>query len=148
MKTLQKRIGILCLAALMLACTLFTVSCDSQEDDTTTTASDATTTAPEDDTTTAPQGFEYTVFVVDEVGNAISGVKVQFCSISMNVCFPTRYTDEGDGIIKVTQSKDGDYKVLPVESTIPEGYAVVGADADGYFHFDANRTLTIVLQSE
>lgn len=108
----------------VIASTSADASADSSED------AGASTDEPVDD-----GRVTYTITVVDEEGNPISGAMVQLCK---ETCLPCGATD-ADGVVSVTTIED-DYKVsfmTPVAGFVTDGLE---------FYFDAGSTeMTIIL---
>lgn len=108
----------------VIASTSADASADSSED------AGASSDEPVDD-----GRVTYTITVVDEEGNPISGAMVQLCK---ETCLPCGATN-ADGVVSVTTVED-DYKVSFM--TPVEGYVTDGLE----FYFDAGSTeMTIVL---
>lgn len=80
----------------------------------------------------------YTIYVVDNDGNAVVGAKLQICD--SNGCSPILKGTDEEG--KVTASKEpSDFKAQI--RTLPEGYTEI--EAGVYHYFDANNTVTITV---
>lgn len=87
---------------------------------------------------TVPEGMiSYTVTVVDQEGNPVSGVMVQMCKDS---CIPGVTNDAGVAAFRMYED---DYKVSLL--TMPEGYAYAGEEEIFYFE-TGSYELTIVLK--
>ncbi len=167
MKKMQKRLGILCLTALMLL-SLFLVACQPPAD-TTTDPQDAGTTSNTEEsgsgtqntdsssntesnggTTNPPEDptYTYTVTVLDADGNPVSGITFQLCSGS--TCFAKGYKTDSTGVATITRTaEDPEYKVS-VRSGLPAGMTLLDADgnpadSEGYFHFNGGKTLSLQL---
>ena len=80
----------------------------------------------------------YTIYVVDNEGNAVVGAKLQMCD--SNGCSPILKGTDEEG--KVTASKTAsDFKAQI--RTLPAGYTEI--EAGDYHYFDANNTVTITV---
>ncbi len=119
---------------------------DKNDDDVTDPdATDPDTTDPDvtdpEPTETEPPviGTDYTIYVVDEYGNPVSGVKVQICDDN-NLCKAPKTTDE-NGMAVYEDQEDGNYKAQLTK--LPEGYEV--DDMDAYYRFDGDTEVTIVV---
>ena len=132
------------LLALMLALclALSLCACGSENTETTTEAptTEATTAATEtaavveeDDGTVT-----YTISVVDEGGNPISGAMVQLC---LESCMPGVTNENGVAEFKTTEA---DYHVTLM--TMPEGYDYTTEETEFYFE-DGSYELTITLKA-
>lgn len=113
----------------------------STQTTTTTNAPTVTTTtkvATMATTTVAEDKFTYTVKVVDEAGNAISGVPVQLCLVS---CLPTMTNAEG--VATWNNMDEADYKAS-FWQPLPAGYA---SDAEEFYFEDGSYEMTIVLKT-
>lgn len=136
----KRIIAIFAVAAMMLAVLCGCGSGDQNNDTVNTSEPIETTTAPIV-TTTAPtednSKVDYTVTVVDEEGNPISGVTLQFCDAE-NCKMPVATDDNG----MVTASyAPSEYHVTV---TLPEGYTSEVTE----FYFEGETELTIVLTAE
>ena len=110
MKNLKKVLAVL-LALGMLFCFC---ACGGNDDSKTTTTTTTTESQPtENENPVENKGF--TVTVVDENGNAVSGVMVQLCK---DVCFPSK-ADE-NGIATLNAEITDEHKISL--SICPEGY--------------------------
>lgn len=101
------------------------------------------TEAPIEEETEAPTeaaGITYTVTVVDEGGNAVSGVMIQICQGEM--CLMPSTTDDS-GVATLVAPEEGAWEAKVL--TMPEGYAL--AEEAEYFAFDSNNALTITLKA-
>lgn len=131
MKNLKK-VLVLLLALSMMFC--FGACGGNNDDDSTTTTESTTNENPTESTTETKAGF--TVKVVDEGGNAVSGVMVQVCK---DACVPARTDDKGVATFNL-QITDG-YKLSVL--SCPEGYEYTG-DAEIYLESGITEyTLTI-----
>lgn len=103
-----------------------------------TTTTTTTTTATTTTTTTLAEGkVNYSITVVDEGGNPISGAFVQLC---LEACVPCM--TNAQGIATYPNMDEADYKVSFV--SIPEGYSVEKNE----FYFEGDSTeMTIVLKA-
>lgn len=114
MKNLKKVLAVL-LAIVMLFCFC---ACGGNDDDKTTTTTTTTTENNQtEDNTVENKGFKVTV--VDEDGNAVSGVMVQLCKDS---CVPAKTDDNGIATFTI-EVTDG-YKLSVM--SCPAGYEYVG----------------------
>lgn len=115
-------------------------------------APEATTEAPTEATTEAPTEAEvteeptvadgmavYTVTVVDEGGNPISGAFVQICK---DDCFPGS-TDE-NGVATFTRPESQGYKISFI--SVPVGYDYTDENTEFYYEGDA-KELTVTLKA-
>ena len=135
----------ICILALLTLLMLVLCACAGKEVPAATEV--PTTEAPIVETTeavveveaTVPEGMiSYTVTVVDQEGNPVSGVMVQMCKDS---CIPGVTNDAGVAAFRMYED---DYKVSLL--TMPEGYAYAGEEE--IFYFEAGSyELTIVLKS-
>ena len=89
-------------------------------------------TEPEDDKVI------YTVTVVDEEGNPVSGALVQLC---LDACIPNMTDDNGVATYTV---EEADYKVSFLQ--LPEGYDYSTEEQEFYFE-DGAFEMTIVLKA-
>lgn len=115
MKNLKKVLAVL-LALGMLFCFC---ACGGNDDDKTTTTTTTTTenNQTEDNNTVENKGFKVTV--VDEDGNAVSGVMVQLCK---DACVPAKTDDNGVATFNI-EVTDG-YKLSVM--SCPAGYEYTG----------------------
>ncbi len=116
MKNLKKVLAVL-LALAMLFCFC---ACGGNDDGKTTTTSTTTTTEnnqTENDTAVENKGF--TVTVVDENGNAVSGVMVQLCK---DACVPAKTDDNGKATFSIEVTNGYKLSVM----SCPEGYEYKG----------------------
>lgn len=135
MKNLKKVLAVL-LALGMLLCFC---ACGNNDDGETTTTTTTTTTEndqTENDTAVENKGLKVTV--VDEGGNAVSGVMVQICK---EACVPARTDDNGVATFSI-EITDG-YKLSVM--SCPEGYEYTG-DAEIYLE-DGTTEYTLVLKA-
>ena len=146
MKNVLKKLGLLTLTVLMLVSVVMLASCNDGEDTTTTKkkGDDATTTTTTggsggNDTPT-PANPTYTVKILDQNGNPIQGVKVQFC-INESCTPMIAYPSNADGIITITHMAEGNYDVKVLSA--PSGYA----SDNEYHNFNADNYLEIVLNT-
>ena len=140
MNKLTKALSILLLATLLLSSVMLFTACDgdSTEPTTTTPAADGPSDpATPDDPTTPPASTNptYTIKILDEAGNPVSGVRVQLCTDSG--CNPIFIASGADGIITVTNQPANEYKVQL--TSIPDGFVMDNAyrafNADNYVEF-------------
>lgn len=136
----MKKIALLLSALLVLSLVLCACSgSDSggdQSSGTEATAVGQEQTVPVTSTPAADDGkVTYTVIVMDEVGNPVSGVKLQFCDAE-SCRIPV--TTGADG--KVTQNYVASEYHITLTS-IPEGYS----SEETEFYFDGETELTVVL---
>ncbi len=136
MKTLK-----ILLAAVMACCMVFTLCACGQDtagnDD---TAPDGTTTNPSSSVSKpADDGkVTYTVRVVDENGNGITGGMIQFC---LDSCMPCILDENGVASMALPEA---DYKVS--FTMMPAGYALTGEETEFYFA-GGSYELTIILKA-
>ena len=138
---------ILLASLLVLSLLLSLCACGAEEPAPTTTDPVETTapvTEPTDPTkATEPTETEpaneptYTITVVDEEGNPVSGVMVQLC---LEACVPA--LTNADGVAEFFL-EEADYKVSFV--MIPEGYEPATEQTDFYFA-DGENTMTLTLK--
>lgn len=134
------------LAAVGIACLLFClIGCgevkDVNQSGTGTTAAPTDTNAsnaPTDQTTGEAVFDGYTVTVVDEGGNPISGAFVQLC---LDSCFPGM--TDASGVAKF-DLEEAEYKVSFVN--LPAGYDYVSEEHEFYFE-DGSKEITITLKA-
>ena len=88
----------------------------------------------------APTGTVYTVTVVDEGGNPVSGAMLQMCQ--GEICLLPAATD-ASGIVTFTVTEDGAYEAKFL--SLPTGYEYI--DDVQVFPFDGATELTIVLKA-
>lgn len=133
MKNLKKVLAVL-LALGMLLC--FCACGGNDEGKTTTTTTNTTTENNQTENDTAVENKGFKVTVVDEAGNAVSGVMVQVCKES---CVPAVTDAEGVATFNV-EITDG-YKLQVARC--PEGYEYDG-EADIYLEDGAtDYTITV-----
>ncbi len=135
MKNLKKVLAVL-LALGMLLCFCACGNNDDGETTTTTTTTTAENDQTENDTAVENKGLKVTV--VDEGGNAVSGVMVQICK---EACVPARTDDNGVATFSI-EITDG-YKLSVM--SCPEGYEYTG-DAEIYLE-DGTTEYTLVLKA-
>lgn len=139
----MKTMKILLTAALALCLMLSLCACGGDADSQTTTAAqDTTTTGAAQDTTAAAAEdgkATYTVTVVDEAGNPISGAMVQICK---DTCLPGSTNAQGVATFSVLET-DG-YKISFM--ALPAGYDYSSEAQEFYFDGDA-KELTITLKA-
>ncbi|MBO4937765.1 MAG: hypothetical protein J6C98_02020 [Oscillospiraceae bacterium] len=128
-------------AALLMCLVLCLCACDSQEAAPATEApvvvTEAPTEAPAETEPEVPEGMvTYTVTVVDEEGNPISGAMVQIC---LDACIPAMTNEEG---VAEWTVEEADYKVSFL--TAPAGYA---ADTENYYFESGSTELTLTLKA-
>lgn len=80
----------------------------------------------------------YTVYVVDENGNAVTGGMIQFC---LDACMPCVL--DGNGVASMAL-EEADYKVS--FTMLPAGYALAGDETEFYFE-DGSYEMTITLKT-
>lgn len=141
MNSLKKILALLLALGLMLS--FAACGADDTADDTTEAESTETTTAsiPEDTTEETPDAnlVVYTVHIVDEEGNPVTGGMVQFC---LDSCSPVIIDENGTAVFKTAEEADYEVKFL----TMPEGYTY--ATEEEVFHFaEGEMVLTIVLKA-
>lgn len=138
MKKLIALALLLCLATGLCAC--------GSDPATPTTTVPATEETTENVTEATTEGSDvadgmavYTVTVVDEGGNPISGAFVQICK---DDCFPGS-TDE-NGVATFTRPESQGYKISFI--SLPVGYDYAGEETEFYYEGDA-KELTISLKA-
>lgn len=96
------------------------------------TGSTETSNVPDDGKVT------YTVRVVDESGNSVTGGMIQYC---LDTCIPCMLDASGVASMRLAPAN---YKVS--FTMIPAGYALAGDKTDFYFEADSYE-MTIILKS-
>lgn len=141
----MKKLFLVCVLVLsMLLCL-----CACGEGEETPTTDPVNTTAPTEAPTEAPTDAPtdptepdnqptYTVTVVDEAGNPVSGAIVQLC---LEACVPGVTNENG---VAEFFLEENDYKVSFVN--IPTGYELAGEETEFYFA-DGENTMTITLKA-
>lgn len=130
MKNLKKALAVL-LALGMLFCFC---ACGGNDDGKTTTTTTTENQQTENENPVENKGFKVTV--VDEEGNAVSGVMVQLCK---DACVPAKTDDNGVATFTI-EVTDG-YKLSVM--SCPEGYEYTG-EAEVYLEDGATEyTLTV-----
>ncbi len=130
MKNFKKVLAVV-LALTMLLCFC---GCGGNTDDNTTTTSTTESQSTENENPVENKGFKVTV--VDEGGNAVSGVMVQLCK---DACVPAKTDDNGVATFTI-EVTDG-YKLSVM--SCPEGYEYTG-EAEVYLEDGATEyTLTV-----
>lgn len=133
----------------LLVLSLLLCLCACGEGEETPTTDPAATTAPTEAPTEAPTDPTeevtepsneptYTVTVVDEGGNPVSGAMVQLC---LESCVPAITNENGVAEFFLDEA---DYKVSFV--MIPDGYELAGEETDFYFA-DGENTMTLTLKA-
>ena len=102
----------------------------------------ATEPAPTEPTPTEPTGTSYTIYVVDEAGNPVPGVRVQICD-SNNGCRVPKLTN-AQGIVVYENQTEGEYKAQLTK--LPEGYDPVES-MDTYYPFGDSTEVTICVKN-
>lgn len=126
MKNVLKRIGLLSLTLLMLVSMMMLAACDGG--DSTTATKPAPPSSPTGTTSgnggnggdPTPKKPTYTIKVIDEAGNPVQGVRVQFCvneSCTPMMAFPSN----AEGIITITHMEAAEYAVKLL--SVPSGFA-------------------------
>ena len=116
--------------------TTTTTTAESTTTTTTTTTTESTTTTTKTDATQSG----YTVKVVDESGNPIAGVMVQWC---LEACVPG--VTNAQGIASpLSPLPDAKYKVSVIESSLAQtGYSV---ENNEFYYEEGAYEMTIVLK--
>ena len=123
---------LLCLTALLCGCNNTTTTTAPTTEPVTTAP--VTTVAP----TTAPNtNVTYTAYVVDQDGNPMAGVMIQFCD-DANVC-KLPVTSDAEGKVVVTYTPANYHVSVTV---VPDGYT---AEADGYYFEEGSTEITVKL---
>lgn len=126
-----------CLALGLCACGGSNEAPDTEAPVVTTEAPE--TEAPETEATVAEGMAVYSVTVVDEGGNPVSGVIVQWC---LETCFPG--VTDASGVATYTAA-EADYHVQI--NSMPEGYTYSTEEQE--FSYESGSTeMTIVLKAE
>lgn len=132
MKNLKKALAVL-LALGMLFCFC---ACGGNDDGKTTTTTTTTTENQQTENENPVENKGFKVTVVDEGGNAVSGVMVQLCK---DACVPAKTDDNGVATFTI-EVTDG-YKLSVM--SCPEGYEYTG-EAEIYLENGATEyTLTV-----
>lgn len=131
------------LLALLLAMVLVfgLCACGGGEDqpDNTDGSTEPSSTGETEESKTVDDGkVTYTVKVVDESGNPISGALVQLC---LEACIPSATNDSG---IATYNLEEADYKVSFMK--LPDGYTYTTEATEFYFE-DGSYELTITLKA-
>ena len=111
---------------------------DDDETDTDVAEDDQDTEETEEENTN-PDVTKYIVTVVDEEGNAISDVTIQFCD-EEGCSAPVWTVEDGTAKLQTFRRDDKVAKVLEM----PEGYTYAGEETE--FSFDENDEAIIVLK--
>lgn len=144
MKTITRILAIaliLCLGLVMFGCTQSPAENGGDGSTPTTTPTEASTgaTQPTTETGNSPDGMvTYTVHVVDESGNSVTGGMIQFC---LDSCMPAMLDAQGNATMKLAPAN---YKVS--FTMMPTGYALAGEAAEFYFD-EGSYEMTIVLKA-
>ena len=125
---------VLCLSFCFFGCTQPAVENGGESSVPTTEATEASTevSQPQDDKVT------YTVRVVDESGNPVTGGRIQFC---LDSCMPCMLDAQGVATMKLDPAN---YKVS--FTMLPTGYALAGDKTEFYFEAGSYE-MTIVLKA-
>ena len=124
---------LLCLSCLLCACDQPVVADGEEGSSSVTTSSTEGSQKPVDD-----GKVTYTVKVVDEAGNPVTGGMIQFC---LNSCMPCPLDANGVATMKLAEA---DYKVS--FTIIPAGYALAGDKTE--FHFEnGSYEMTLILKA-
>ena len=126
--------------ALVLVLALCACSGNGGSETTVSTTAPVETTAPVGTTVPVEQGG-YTVKVVDEGGNPISGALVQLCKDS---CVPTTTDENGVAAWRSAEEADG-YKVSFLK--LPDGYAYVDESVTDFYYGSGETEMTITLKA-
>lgn len=139
-----KSILLIMLTVCLMVCLCACGGNDADNNSTTTTnggnstTTTTTTAAPTTTTTTTVSGkVTYTVTVVDEGGNPVSGAFVQLC---LEACVPCMTTEQG--VATYPNMDEADYKVSFI--TVPAGYEL---PTENYYFEDGSYELTLVLKA-
>ncbi|MBE6959112.1 MAG: hypothetical protein E7448_00090 [Ruminococcaceae bacterium] len=137
MKTILRILAlamILCLSLTIFGCTQPPVDNGGESSTPSTEPSEASTEAsqPDDGKVT------YTVHIVDESGNPVTGGMIQFC---VDSCIPCVIDADGNAIMKLAPAN---YKVS--FTMMPAGYALAGETTEFYFD-EGSYEMTIVLKT-
>lgn len=127
-----------CLALGLCACGGTNESPETTEAPVVTTAP-AETGAPETEAPVDDGKVAYTVTVVDEEGNPVSGVIVQWC---LETCFPG--VTDASGVATYT-AVEADYHVQI--NSMPQGYTY-STDEQEFSYESGSTEMTIVLKAE
>lgn len=139
MKNLLIAVLVLTMAMSLCACGGNTPADDAAEP---TVAQTAPQTEPVKETEETPVDdgkVTYTVSVVDENGNPISGAMVQLC---LDTCLPGMTDASGAAVFNVDEA---DYKVSFL--TLPAGYTYSTEEQEFYFE-EGSTEITLTLKAE
>lgn len=141
---LRKILSILIVLTMLLTVSVSLFSCDGDNNQNDTNEGEENNNGGEENNGSENNGdvtdgkITYTIYVVDNEGNAVVGAKLQMCD--SNGCSPILKGTDEEG--KVTASKTAsDFKAQI--RTLPAGYTEIEAGA--YHYFDANNTVTITV---
>ena len=142
MNTLKKMISLgllLCLALSISACGQTAPSADTTQAEPTEVETTLAPTAEPTEETVDPNLVTYTVYVVDEENNPVTGGMIQFC---LDSCSPVIIDENG---VATFTGAPADYEVKFL--SMPAGYTY--STEEEVFHFEQGETeLTLVLKPE
>ena len=124
---------LLCISCVLCACGEQPTGNAEESTQTSTTSSTEDSKKPVDD-----GKVTYTVKVIDENGNGITGGMIQFC---LDACMPCPLDANGVASMKLAEA---DYKVS--FTVIPTGYELAGDKTEFYFD-DGSYEMTITLKA-
>lgn len=125
--------ALLCLSCVLCACGEQPTDKPGESEPTSTTSSTEESKNPNED-----GKVTYTVKVMDENGNPVTGGMIQFC---LDACMPCPLDANGVASMKLTQA---DYKVS--FTMIPTGYILAGDKTEFYFD-SGSYEMTITLKA-
>ena len=125
--------ALLCLSCVLCACGEPPTDNPGESESTSTTSSTEESKKPNED-----GKVTYTVKVVDENGDPVTGGMIQFC---LDACMPCPLDANGVASMKLTEAN---YKVS--FTMIPTGYALAGDKTEFYFD-SGSYEMTITLKA-
>ena len=84
----------------------------------------------------------YTVVVLDDKGDPVSGVRFQICSGEN--CVPKKTGADGKFVYEVT-GEEAEWEYTAKLMSVPDGYA---GDTENYYEFDENNTVTFYIHKQ
>ena len=140
MNSVKKILALLLMLCMVLSFAACTQGDNAVETNETESSEETTASVPEDTTeqTEDPNKIVYTVYIVDEEGNPVTGGMIQFC---LDSCSPVIIDENGVAVFSPSEEADYDVKFL----SMPEGYTY--STEEEVFHFaEGQMELTIVLK--
>ncbi len=154
----MKKITSLLMILALLASSVLLVACSPESTDTTTestttstdknNASDndenTTTTKQEDNNNSPAENPTYTITVIDQDGNPVEGVMVQFCAGSSCQNMFGNFSNAEGKIVITSMPANPEYEVSA--TVAPSTFDMsIGSENTKKYTFDANNCLTITL---